>query len=74
MDAISIFEHINDNIQELGVDGIRELIRPLMKGVRVQAPIVPAGTFLYRARKLDKSFNKDREILLSDLKYPPPDK
>ena len=74
MDAISIFEHINDNIQELGVDEIRELIRPLMKGVRVQAPIVPAGTFLYRARKLDKSFNKDREILLSDLKYPPPDK
>ena len=74
MDTSSIFEHINDNLQDLGVDEIRELIRPLMKGVVIQTPRVPAGTFLYRARKLDKSFNKDREILLSDLKYPPPDK
>lgn len=74
MDAISIFEHINDNLKELGVEEIRELIRPLMKGVSVEAPIIPAGTFLYRARKLDNSFNKDRKILKSDLKYPPPDK
>jgi len=42
MDAISIFEHINDNLKELGVDEIRELIRPLMKGVSVEAPIIPA--------------------------------
>jgi len=74
MNAISIFQHINDKIKQLGVDEIRELIRPLMKGVRVEAPIIPAGTFLYRARKIDNFFNKDRKILLNDLKYPPPDK
>jgi len=74
MDANSIFKHIIDNIKQLGIDEIRELIRPLMKGVRVEAPIIPAESFLYRARKIDDSFNKNRKILLKDLKYPPPDK
>lgn len=73
-DAISIFKHINDNIEQLDIDEIRELIRPLMTGIRVEAPIVPAGSFLYRARKINSSFNKDRKILLSDLKHPPPNK
>lgn len=74
MDAISIFKHINDNLKELGVDEIRELIRPLMTGVTVEAPIIPAETFLYRARKLNNSFNKDQKILISDLLYPTADK
>jgi hypothetical protein len=74
MDAIAIFKHINDNLKELGVDEIRELIRPLMKGVTVKAPIIPAGTFLYRARKLNSSFIKDQNILISDLSYPTADK
>lgn len=73
MDAISIFKHINDNIKQLGIDEIRELIRPLMKGVFVEAPIIRAGSFLYRARKIDDSFNKNRKILLKDLRNPPPD-
>lgn len=72
MDAITIFNHINANIKQLEIDEIRELIRPLMKGVSVEAPIIPAGSFLYRARKIDASFNKNRKILLGDLKYPPP--
>jgi len=74
MDAISIFEHINDNVKELGIDEIRELIRPLMKGITVNTPIIPAGTFLYRARKINNSFNKDQKILISDLTYPTGDK
>lgn len=74
MDAALIFKHINDNIKQLGIDDIRELIRPLMKGVSVQAPIIHAGSFLYRARKIDGSFNKNQKILLKELKNPPPDK
>ncbi|MEN8134808.1 MAG: hypothetical protein ABFS18_04640 [Thermodesulfobacteriota bacterium] len=74
MDANSIFEQINAKLKELDIDEIRERIRPLMKGVRVVSPIAPAGTFLYRARKLDDSFNKDQNIFLADLKYPQPDK
>lgn len=74
VDAISIFEHINNTLKDLDVDEIRELMRPLMKGVTVEAPIIPAGTFLYRARKLNHSFNKDRKILISDLSYPTADK
>ena len=74
MDAISIFEHINENLKELGIDEICELIRPLMKGVTVKAPIIPTGTFLYRARILNNSFNKDQKILMSDLTYPSTDK
>lgn len=74
MDAALIFKNINENIKQLGIDDIRELIRPLMKGVSVQAPIIRAGRFLYRARKIDTSFNKDRKIFLKNLKNPPPDK
>ena len=74
MDAALIFKQINDNIKKLSIDEIRELIRPLMKGVSVQAPIIHAGNFLYRARKIDGLFNKNRKILLEELKNPPPDK
>ena len=74
MDAALIFKHINDNIKQLGIDDIRELIRPLMKGVSVHAPIIHASSFLYRARKIDGSFNKNRKILLKELKNPPPER
>lgn len=74
MDTLLIFKHINDNIQQLSIDEIRELIRPLMKGVSVQAPIIHTGNFLYRARKIDGLFNTNRKILLEELKNPPPDK
>lgn len=74
MDAISVFKYINDNNKQLGVEEIRELISPLMNGLIVDAPIIPAGTFLYRARKIDNFFNKDHKILLNELQYPPSDK
>ncbi len=74
MNTLSIFKHINENIKQLSIDEIRELIRPLMKGVSVQAPIIHTGNFLYRGRKIDTLFNKNRKMFLGELKNPPPNK
>jgi hypothetical protein len=66
----ALFENIVANLNGLSVDEIRERLRPLTRGMTVEAPLLLPGTFLYRARKVDGTFNKDAGIRLADLSYP----
>ena len=66
-----IFEYISANLKMLSIDEIKQRLAPVVKGMIVQSPILNAGTHLYRARKIDKEFNKAAGINCADLIYPP---
>lgn len=74
MENLSVFEHINENLESLEIDEIVELLGPLKIGMEVHTPIIPSGEFLYRGRKIDSDFSKENGITISDLTYPSAEK
>ena len=68
---LTVFEQINTNLEQLEIDHIKQQLEPLIKGMAVQSPIFNPGAFLYRARKIGPTFNKDIGIKYADLIYPP---
>src|SRR5262249_8975781 len=67
----SIFAEIEANLSTLDVDEIKKRLDPFMRGRVVTSPIIPHGTFLYRARRVTSTFNKGIGIKKCDLIYPP---
>jgi hypothetical protein len=70
----AIFEEVVANLDRLSIEEIRERLHALMDGMVVTSPMLAPGTFLYRARKVDATFNKAAGIRLADLSYPPKDR
>ncbi len=69
---MSILNLISDEeLKILSIDQIKQIIGPKMRGLTIQTPIISKGTFLYRARKLGGSFQKNKEMSISELTYPP---
>lgn len=66
-----IFNHITANLKVLSIEEIKQLLAPVVKGMIVRSPILGAGTYLYRVRKIDNEFNKATGIDFPDLIYPP---
>lgn len=68
---MSIFSLISDDdIKKLDIEQIKKIIAPRMKGLTIHTPIIPQGSFFYRARKLNDLFHKNKKISLSELSYP----
>jgi hypothetical protein len=70
----SILDQIDAELSSLEIDDIKRKLKPLMIGYGIESPVFDAGTFLYRARKIDTSFDKSRTIKRADIIYPPPHK
>jgi hypothetical protein len=68
---LAVFEQIRENISTLDVDEIKSLLGPKKIGYSLTSPIYDPGVYLYRARKLGRSFNKQSGIRKSDISYPP---
>src|SRR3990167_9803355 len=67
----NIFEFLNDEeIKNIAIDAIKERLKPLMSGLQNTALILPEGSYLYRARKLDANFKKTEIISKDKLIYP----
>lgn len=67
----SILAEIERDLQILEIDDIKRRLNPSTVGMALRTPIFDAGTFLYRARKLDDTFNKSIPMPQSSLIYPP---
>ena len=66
-----VFAHVYENLATLEVDEIESLLRPLIKGMENIASILPAGSFLYRARKCDSTFHKGEPFGLNQIRQRP---
>ena len=60
----------DDDIKKLDIDQIKKIIAPKMEGLTISTPIIHHGSFLYRARKLNDLFHKNKKISISELSYP----
>lgn len=67
----SILADIERNIECLDIDQIKDRLNHHTIGMALRVPIFDAGTFLYRGRKIDSSFNKSAPMPYSSLIYPP---
>src|SRR6267378_15923 len=68
---LSVFEKINADLRTLEIDEIKEQLKHLVTGLAVESPVFDPGAFLYRARRVDRRFNKTIGIRYADLIYPP---
>jgi hypothetical protein len=69
----SVFEKIDAELLTLEIDGIKQMLQPLMIGYGIESPIFYPGAFLYRSRKFGYCFSKSDGITKKDLIYPPKD-
>lgn len=67
----AFIDDLRMQVDSLEIAEIKQRISARMTGRTVAAPEVAAGTFVYRARRVDDSFHPSRSICLRDLSYPP---
>jgi hypothetical protein len=63
--------HVAANVADLEVDEIKRILDPFRDGMKVISPFFNAGTFIYRGRRLDHTFTKEKCLKTADLSYPP---
>ena len=67
----SVFDEIEAYLLTLEIDDIKRRLEPLLKGIKIVSPVFDPGAFLYRARRVTPTFNKQVGIKRPDLIYPP---
>jgi hypothetical protein len=72
-DIINTFKYIKNHQQEIEIDAIKKLIEPFMINYIPEKCIIPAGQYIYRARKISDNFKKSQNIKLENLKHPSPE-
>ena len=71
MSDLSVLRDVQNRLQEIDIDTVKELIRPLLAGSEMQFPIIPMGTTLFRGRLISDKFKKSDAVKIVDLTYPP---
>ena len=63
--------HVTANAARLELDEIKSILDPFRDGMNVTSPFFNPGTFIYRGRRFDHTFTKERCLRIADLSYPP---
>jgi len=67
---ISVLKDVEANLATLDIDEIKKHLEHLIKGTRIESPVFDPGAFLYRARRVTPTFNRQTRIKRGDLIYP----
>jgi hypothetical protein len=64
-------EALRTQLEVLDIEELKQKIAERMTGRKVTTPALPAGTFVYRARRVETTSHPTQGVRPRDLSYPP---